>query len=212
MDENCSHDEESGHTANTVTRRRFLSASGTALTLSVTMTGNPHVETAPLSEVVLRESDLEVTAVGYTDLTGEPADAALIRHLRTAVPGFSEEAVALSAFTTTPDAPVPTHVESAAIARGGGWDPDHLARAIDAWLRGEDRPAVSLDVDGSRGPRELQWRTVSQQGTVDVTRLYVTRAGPVLLTVAHGDSAAELDPQTAVDRYEATMRDRVVAE
>jgi hypothetical protein len=199
-------------TGEEISRRGFLSASGVAVTLSVAGTGDPTVTTAPLDEIVLRRADLVEPNEGYTDRSGSPADAALVRHLRTAVSGFSEEAVSLSAFVTTPSARTPTHVETAAIARQGGWDPNELVRATDDWLRGVERPATAVSVTNSVGPRRVQWESRTSDGTLDVSRLFVTRPGPVLLTVAHGDTDARLGPDAAVERYEETMAARLVPE
>lgn len=192
-----------------LTRRVFLTASSTSVALGVT-TWPEDATPAPLSDIVIKQDDLVVPpADGYVDRAGQPSDARLVRHLRANLHGFSEEDMALSGFETTERAEAPTHVESAAIRSRGKWTIEDLANAVDGWLNGDDRDAARVVVDDDLGRDTVQWTSRGQDHSLEVFRLRATPPGPVLATVTHGHEDVSVDPESAVDRYEAIMRDRV---
>lgn len=195
-----------------VNRRRFLTLSGVAVAGGLTGTaaaaGSDAAPAAP-ETIVLGHEDLRTPGDGrYADRGGPPADARLVRHLRTAVAGFSEERVALSAFATNAGSEVPGYVESAAFSRSERLSPESVAEATDDWLRGPDRTDAPVEVDRSVDPNAVEWWSRGDDGSRDVLRLRATPAGPLLVTVACGDPAADLEPRAAVERYDRTMRRR----
>ncbi|MFB6180198.1 MAG: twin-arginine translocation signal domain-containing protein [Halorientalis sp.] len=193
-----------------MSRRGFLASSAAAMVVAGVGVDET-IPTRSVDEIVLRRADLrEDASAPYVDRGAAPAQAPLVKHLRTTLSGFTEEAVALSGFQTTAAAPVPTHVESAAFEHSDAWSREALARACGAWLGGDERDAAGMRFDRRVGPGGVQWLSRGHDGSLDVFRLRATSAGPTLLTIAHGDEdAGVLAPAEAVEQYETTMRDRV---